>query len=140
MSTCSCGEVTISCPRGCGCFCASTIDCVRWCEPVQVEAAFDRQAVPEGGIVRTFKAPDGTDRVLINAMAAKPGADLPRHQPGTQLQGCMQEATLESMARVLSLLHGVSVTAPTGRAKETVDERVSGTLDEIAQRFGLTIA
>jgi hypothetical protein len=34
----------------------------------------------------------------------------------------------------------VTVTAPADRAKETVDERVSGTLDEIAARYGLTVA
>jgi hypothetical protein len=52
----------------------------------------------------------------------------------------MHGATLESLALVMGIMHGVTVTAPAGRAKETVDERVSGTLDEIAGRFGLTVA
>jgi len=68
------------------------------------------------------------------------GKDLPRHPRGTQLQGCMHGATLDSLALVMGIMHGVTVTAPAGRAKETVDERVSGTLDEIAGRFGLTVA
>ena len=94
----------------------------------------------EGGITRTFVAADGTRTVVINAMAMEPGKELPRHQPGTQLQGCMQGATLESIALVLGVLHGKLVTAPAHLAKRTVDERVNGTLEEIAARFGLTVA
>jgi hypothetical protein len=137
MADCSCGEVSISCPNGCGCFCANG-DCTRWCEPVVVEAAFGQQTAREGGIVRTLTAPDGGQRIVINAMVT--GKDLPLHRRGTQLQGCMHGATLESLALVMGVLHGVTVTAPADRAKETVDERVSGTLDQIAARYGLTVA
>lgn len=52
----------------------------------------------------------------------------------------MQGASLESIALVLGALHGKSVTVTADRAKHTVDERVSGTLEEIAARFGLTVA
>ena len=105
-----------------------------------VEAASDLRLVREGGVTRTFLAPDGTQRLVINAAATEPGQDLPLHQPGTRLQGCMQGASLESIALVLGVLHGKSVTVTADRAKHTVDERVSGTLEEIAARFGLTVA
>jgi hypothetical protein len=137
MADCSCSGLSISCSGGCGCFCANG-DCTRWCEPAVVEAAFDQQTAREGGIVRTLTAPDGSQRTVVNAMVA--GKNLPRYPRGTQLQGCMHGATLESLALVMGIMHGVTVTAPAGRAKETVDERVSGTLDEIAGRFGLTVA
>lgn len=137
MADCSCGGVSISCSGGCGCFCANG-DCTRWCEPVVVEAAFDRQTAREDGIVRTLKGPDGSPKIVVNAGVA--GKDLPRYARDTPLQGCMHGATLESLAFVMSVLHGVTVTAPAGRAKETVDERVSGTLNDIAGRFGLTVA
>jgi len=140
MPRCSCGGVEITCPRGCGCFCAGGIDCTRWCEPVQVEAAFERQAVSEGGVVRTITSADGTQKLVINSQALSAGGDFPLHAPQTQLRGCMQGATLESMALVLGALHGRTVTAPAARAKETVDERVSGTLEELAARFGLTVS
>ncbi len=105
-----------------------------------VEEAFDLRRVREGGVVRTFLAPDGTQSLVINATATEPGGDLPLHQPGTRLQGCMQGASLESIALVLGALHGKSVTVTADRAKHTVDERVNGTLEEIAARFGLTVA
>jgi hypothetical protein len=137
MADCSCGGVSISCSGGCGCFCANG-DCTRWCEPVVVEAAFDQQTAREGGIVRTFTAPDGSQRVVVNAMIA--GKDMPLYPRSKQLQGCMHGATLESLALVMGVLHGLTVTPPAGRGKETINERVSGTLDEIARRFGLTVA
>ncbi|TKW75734.1 MAG: hypothetical protein DI543_22195 [Bradyrhizobium icense] len=136
MADCSCGGVSISCPNGCGCFCANG-DCTRWCEPVVVEA-FDRQSAREGGIVRTLKAPDGSPKVVVNSGAA--AKDLPRYPRTTPLKGCLHGATLESVALVMSIMHGVTVTAPASRAKQTVNEEVSGTLEEIAGRFGLTIA
>jgi hypothetical protein len=129
----------MTCKKGCGCFCTSDIDCVRWCEPVVVEPVAGRQGPGDGGIVRTFKAADGTDQLVINAMATDPDGDLPRHAAGTRLQGCMKGSTLESLALVLGTLHGKTVTAPTDRARTTVDDRISGTLEEIAERFGLTV-
>ena len=140
MSRCSCGGVDISCPNGCGCFCAGEGDCTRWCEPVEVEAAFDIRTIREGGVVRTFTASDGTQRLVLNATATTPNDELPVHKPGTRLQGCMQGASLETIALVLGALHGKSVSVAADRAKQTIDERVSGTLEEIASRFGLTVA
>ena len=114
MADCSCSGLNISCSGGCGCFCANG-DCTRWCEPAVVEAAFDQQTAREGGIVRTLTASDGSQRIVVNAMVA--GKNLPRYPRGTQLQGCMHGATLESLALVMGIMHGVTVTAPAGRAK-----------------------
>jgi len=105
-----------------------------------VETEFDRQAVSEGGVVRTITSADGTQKLVINSQALAAGGDFPLFGPQTQLRGCMQGATLESMALVLGTLHGRTVTIDAARAKETVDERVSGTLEELAARFGLTVS
>jgi len=137
--TCKCGSITITCSKGCGCFCVGEIDCTQWCEPVQVETAFDARTIREGGVVRTLKNADGTDRLYINAMATGPEGGLPRHARGTRLKGCTKGAGLESVALVLGELHGAKVTVPPGRAKETVNEPLSGTLEEIAEKFGLTV-
>jgi hypothetical protein len=88
MPTCSCGGVTITCRSGCGCLCSGDIDCTRWCELVVVESA-GLLAAGEGGIVRTLKAPDGTERLVVGAMALEAGQDMPLLERGTPLQGCM---------------------------------------------------
>lgn len=142
MSTCSCGGVTIECPGGCGCLCLSgSADCVRWCEPSDpfFLAEDEARAANQGGLVRIVEQADGTQRMTINGQVGSPAADSPRYAPTTPLQGCLHGATLESLALVLSALHTCTVRAPADRAKDTIDESIGGTLEELAERFGLIV-
>ena len=143
MSTCSCGSVTIDCPEGCGCVCAGDMDCVRWCEPsdpffVTVELQ-TVAAAGTGALVRSTKQADGTERLTLNARVANPPDDAPRHAATTPLRGCLRGATTESLARILDVLHSCSVRATGERAKDTIDESVDGTLEELAEKYGLIV-
>ncbi len=143
MSTCSCGGVTIECPGGCGCLCASeeTGDCVRWCEPADPKflAEDAGEDAAQGGIVRLISQPDGSKRMLINAQVTAADADAPRYDAAAAFSGCLHGATRESLALVLNALHSGSVSAPADQASEPIDETVDGTIAELAERLGLAL-
>lgn len=141
MPTCSCGGQSISCPGGCGCFhlSGSGTDYVRWCEPARVSFDGDRRTLGQGGIVRTTKGADGKERMMINENVMQPGPDAPRHALDARFEGCLDNATRESLALVISALLGKPVSAAPEIAAEAVSDKISGTIGEIIRKFGLAV-
>jgi hypothetical protein len=115
---------------------------VKWCEPsdpVFATLGHAAAAIGGGALMRTIKQPDGSELITMNARAAHPGQDAPRHAPTTRLTGCLRGATTESLARILDLMHSCSVRASRERATDTIDESVDGTLEELAEKYGLVV-
>ena len=139
MSSCSGCGIHISCPQGCGVFCASDCsDCTQWCEPTTVREDASSGERGQGTLIRIDRTA-GETRIRVGSLADLPYSDSPRYSEQTELHVCLQDLPRASVARLFGYLLGRTVHT----AAEGEDERISGsdrgTIAELVARYSLAI-
>jgi len=133
MATCSACSVTVECNDGCGVMCVDDCGiCMFWCEPTTLPA----DSAYRGTLVQLVRAAGGTTVVRVREDLDRPIAP---HNDDKRFELCFKALPLSSSARLLGSMSKRRVRVSADKADQRLSGGGTGTVSELAAKFGLLL-